>query len=298
MGARALSDSGSTMQIIDTHVHVIAKDNPQYPQIHVTRLAWVTTDAKDMEEIAARLDASGVAGAVLVQALAGHGYDNRYTLDSAARYNEGPGPQRYTPAGMIDPIAPGAADTVRDWVARGLRGVRIRPLDYAVDDPRTFAVWDACRELKVPMIMMGVRAPSHEAFARMLTRYPDIQVTADHACGVQVDDGPPFAKAASLFGLARFANFSVKFSTNLLHNCLKANLKPGDFLKRLVDAYGSERLMWGSNYPAVHEPDWSYASALEAARQAIAPFSKRDQENLMAGAALRLWPELAQARAG
>ena len=200
--------------------------------------------------------------------------------------------QRFTPVGMIDPLAPGAADTVRDWVRRGLCGVRIRPLEYAVDDPRTFPVWDACRALKVPMVMMGVRPPAHAAFTRMLERYPDIAITVDHTSGVQVDDGAPFAKAQSLFDLARFPNVSVKFSTNLIQNCLKANVKPQDFLKRLVDAYGSERLMWGSNYPAIHEPDWSYASALEAAKDAIKPFSVKDRENLMAGAALKFWPEL------
>jgi L-fuconolactonase len=283
------------MDIIDTHVHVIAKGQPDYPQIHVTQLAWVPTDAKDMEEIVSRMDATGVTGAVLVQALAGHGYDNRYTLDSSLHYNSHNANlkrQRFTPVGMIDPLAADAAATVRNWAKRGLRGVRIRPLEYAVDDPRTFPVWDTCRELKVPMVMMGVRPPAHEAFTRMLVRYPDILVTVDHTSGVQVDDGAPFAKAQSLFDLARFANFSVKFSTNLIQNCIKANVKPHDFMKRLVDAYGSERIMWGSNYPAIHEPDWSYASALEAAKDAIRPFSKKDQENLMAGAALKFWPEL------
>lgn len=276
------------MEIIDTHVHVIAKNNPKYLQIHVTKLAWVPTDAKDMDEITARMNATGVTRAVLVQALAGHGYDNRYTLDSAARDR-----RRFTPVGMIDPLAPNAAQTVRDWAKQGLRGVRIRVLDYAVDDPRTFPVWDACRELGVPMVMMSLRPPGYEAFARMMQRYTDLPVTADHACGVQVDDGAPFAKAKGLFELARFPNFSVKYSTNLIQNCRRANVKPYDFMKRLVDAYGSERLMWGSNYPAVHEPDWSYASAVEAVREAIRPFSRQDQENLLAGAALKLWPELA-----
>ena len=95
------------MDIIDTHVHVIAKNQPDYPQIHVTKLAWVPTDAKDMEEIVARMDAAGVTGAVLVQALAGHGYDNRYTLDSSIRHNKQAGAvqrQRFTPVGMIDPL--------------------------------------------------------------------------------------------------------------------------------------------------------------------------------------------------
>jgi L-fuconolactonase len=277
-----------TIQMLDTHVHVIARDDPRYPQQHGIVLPWVGTHAITVEELLPRMEQAGVAKATLVQAYAGHGFDNRYTADCAARY-----PDRFVAVGMLDPVADDAAATLRRWVAgHNVRGFRIRPGEWPINDPRTFPVWEAAGELGVPMVMWRVATDAFPAYREMLERFPAVQVAHDHAAHVSVAGGPPFVKAQPLFALARYPYLSIKFSTNILMHSLDGGFDPGDFLGCLVDAFGAERVMWGSNYPALHEPDWTLPRMAEVARAAVRRFTDHQQKLLLGGAALRLWPEL------
>jgi len=141
--------------------------------------------------------------------------------------------------------------------------------------------------------MWRVSPDSFEQYRTVLERFPHVQVVHDHVAHVAVDDGPPFAQAAPLFEFARYPNLTIKFSTNVLMYCRDAGHDPGDFLERLVDAYGANRVMWSSNYPALHEPEWPLTGMTEFARQAVSRFSEDDQRWMLGGTAARIWPELA-----
>jgi predicted TIM-barrel fold metal-dependent hydrolase len=268
---------------------VIAKDDPRYPIIRGIEPGWVGMHDVTLEELLPRMDAAGVAKATLVQAFAGHGFDNRYTADSAARY-----PGRFVAVGMLDPVAEDAVATMRRWVSEhNVRGFRVRPGAWAIDDPRTYPVWEAAAELAVPLVIWRVSPDLFPAYRTMLARFPNVKVAHDHSAHTSVADGPPYAAAQPLFDLACYPNLSIKFATNILINCLDAGYEPDGFLGCLVDAFGAERVMWGSNYPALHEPDWPLTRMTEVARAAVARFSKREQRLVLGEAAQRLWPELA-----
>ena len=80
-------------------------------------------------------------------------------------------------------------------------------------------------------------------------------------------------------------------SSNLLERAEEAGgARP--FMETLVERFGSERLMWGSDYSQTH--DRSYAELLELATRATAALSSGDRASYLGGTALRLWPELAQ----
>lgn len=276
------------MDIVDTHVHVIIKTDPRYP--YVETLPWVKTHAIDFEQLLPRLDRAGVQKAVLVQALHGHYFDNSYTADCAARM-----PERFVPMGMLDAIQPDAVEKLDYWVKeRGIRGCRIHPGNWLPNDKRTEPVWKRVAELGIPMdIQGGGKTPPLPELADMIARHPGVNVLIDHMGSIPISDGPPFRKAQALLDFARYPNAYIKFSTNLIVECLESGVAPKDVLRAFIDRFGPERLMWSSNYPRHHEPEWTYESMVKAGLEAVSTFSKKEQVLLMGGSAMRLWPELA-----
>ena len=63
------------------------------------------------------------------------------------------------------------------------------------------------------------------------------------------------------------------------------------FVELLVDRFGAERLVWGSDYPQTH--DRSYAELVALGREACAGLPTADQARVLGENALRLWPSLA-----
>ena len=60
-------------------------------------------------------------------------------------------------------------------------------------------------------------------------------------------------------------------------------------VKRVYDAFGPRRVMWGSDWPLV-EKYCGYARALALYRDEIGFFTAEDRRWVLGGTALRLWP--------
>jgi predicted TIM-barrel fold metal-dependent hydrolase len=124
----------------------------------------------------------------------------------------------------------------------------------------------------------------------MLRRFPQAKVILDHMARPEVDDGPPYIKAAGLFALARYENLYLKLTT---HNLRDA---PPRFLEGVVKLFGAERIAWGSNYPA---SEGTLAALLAEARQALAALRKADREWIFSRTAKSLYPATSsRARSG
>src|SRR6202035_583906 len=100
---------------VDTHVHVIADDEARYPlnPSGVTG-AWYRDDPCSVERLVDLMDGASVDAAVLVQGISAYRFDNRYTLDAAARH-----PDRCTSVVCVDLGGPGPADEVTALLDRG-----------------------------------------------------------------------------------------------------------------------------------------------------------------------------------
>src|SRR5205814_9707886 len=84
----------------------------------------------------------------------------------------------------------------------------------------------------------------------LLTFFRDARIILDHMARPVVDDGPPYAAAASLFALARYENLFLKLTTHNLRDARQGKATPQSFLQRVLEAFGARRIAWGSNYPA------------------------------------------------
>ena len=217
-----------------------------------------------------------------------YGYDNRYTALSARRY-----PDRFVSVPIVDMEADGVAETLRSLNENeGMTGVRLFGRAGGgewLDNPKTFPVWELAEELDCPIaVLLGIeRAPK---LAAMLERFPGVTVALDHLGSVPFDDGPPYETAAPIFDLARFPNLRLKFSPT---NEQSAERGPGDIkdvLQRIVDRFGVDRLMWGSNFSATYEPP--YAELVEMGRESLSFLTPEERAKIMGGNALEVWPAL------
>jgi predicted TIM-barrel fold metal-dependent hydrolase len=114
----------------------------------------------------------------------------------------------------------------------------------------------------------------------------------DHLAYIDLEHGPPEDEVAALFELSAVPNLYMKVSTRNLSAVTIDQRATRDFFRRLVDCFGPDRVMWGSNFTASH--DRSYADMVALARDVFSFLTAGDLDLVMGGTALRVWPGLAR----
>lgn len=216
-------------------------------------LDWTGYDADSQHNLLseltlAYLDAVGVAGVVLV------------TPEDwgAAAARAFPGRFAYVPDITPDvPEIDAAVMQAKEKRRQGLVALRTTigwPLDGSEAKRFEEGTWDpifaACERHHVPVFMFITRwLPLAAGVAE---RYPDLTLIIDHLGLSQppmdVREDPPFRSLPDLLALAKFPNVAVK-----LCGLPALSDEPFPFqdvvpqLRSIVDAFGAERVMWGSD---------------------------------------------------
>lgn len=278
---------------IDIHPHIIAADETRYPLAPLGghQSDWSRTRPVTVEQMIAAMDEAGVDRSALVQASTCYGHDNSYVADAVAAY-----PRRFTGVFSVDVLAPDAPDRMRYWYGKGLTGLRLftfgstmhNQADW-IDDPKAFPAWRAAGEIGLSICMQMSQSALPQLVA-MVKRFPDVKVILDHLARPVLNDGPPYAAAAPLFGLAQFPTVYLKVTPRTLAECRTGKATPETFFPRLVGAFGASRLAWGSNFPSSAGP---LKSLLADARASLASLPAADQDWIFAKTAESLYPALA-----
>ena len=87
-----------------------------------------------------------------------------------------------------------------------------------------------------------------------------------------------------LVDLASYENLVVKLSTGVFD---AAALSPRSAVARLVDLFGAERIVWGSDHPQVH--DRAYPALVTLVTDALSGLDETTQAAVLGGTAARLW---------
>ncbi len=267
--------------IVDSHVHVIAPDLARYPFTpRPLSGQWYIDGPCSADELLVQMDASGVDRAILVQAVGAYSFDNAYAAAAARAH-----PARFVSAACVDPLADGAMETLESWIrGEGMQGVRIfavsRTDETWLADPQTFRLWERAIALGAHLIVtiMNHQLP---ALNRFLEAFRDAPISLDH-CAF-----PDPAAPQSLFALARHPNLHLKVTTHVLDAALEHAGSAQPFVGRLVDAFGADRLMWGSDFCQIQGR--RYAELVALGRSAFEGLPQAERDTCLGGTAGRLW---------
>ena len=271
--------------IIDSHLHVWSDDESRYPYSKVSRPK--SGDRASVELLNEHMAEAGVEKAVIVQPIH-YLYDNRYVADCLARF-----PGRFAAVCLVDPKDPAAPDQLEELVrGRGFGGMRLHlsrqqdPSALAASDQDP--LWRRVEELGVCLIVLG-RATELPALEPIVDRFPDVKVVLDHLGGPPVGEEATHPLLGNVLRMARYPNVYVKVSNmNRMSKLRYPHRDTHDIVRRIYDAFGPGRLMWGTDFPHVLT-EGGYVHALELVRDELDFLTNEDKGWLFSGTARKLW---------
>ena len=283
------------MRVIDSHTHVIASDTGKYPVAPVggRQSEWSKERPVSHDGLVAAMDEAGVDQAVVVQASTVYGHDARYVVEAVRAH-----PTRFVGVFSVDPVADDAVEQMKRWLGEGLVGLRLFTTGSTMPgqahwlaDPTSYPVWDYAEANGVPvclqMTMEGV-----PMLRTLLERFPRVDVLLDHLARPDLAKGAPYADAQPLFDLAAFPGVHLKLTNRTLAAATEGAATVASFIPFVLQAFGAERVLWGSNFPAA---EGSLKALLDEAKAGLAALPERERQVIFAGAAQRLYPQLAEA---
>ena len=250
--------------IIEWNTHIFSADTDRYP-VHA-RAAYVPDaerlSADPLADYLARMEAEGIDRAVLVQPEP-YGDDHSLVLDCLERE-----PERLWGTSLFYPDDPRAPDKLRDLVRRQPRIVATRfhahrgkemYLD-SFDDPGGRALWETAGELgRIIELHIG---PNYGAqVARAIRAYPDYPVLIDHLAEPHMGSAVEYA---DILALARHDHVYMKLSgLNHFAHDAPHYLSAKGFTRLVIDAFGPDRLVWGSGTPGIVDAHMDQESEAE-----------------------------------
>lgn len=160
-------------------------------------------------------------------------------------------------------------------VSLGLKGVKLHPdfQRFNADDERAMTIYEAAAERELPVLIhMGDSRTDFskpKRLANVLERFPSLVVIAAHFGGWSEWDS-----AAAVLGGGKYKHLWTDCSSSLYA------LSP-EHAKRLIDAYGADRVLFGTDYPM-----WTATEELE--RFAEIPLTESEREMILHENAERL----------
>jgi L-fuconolactonase len=267
-------------RIIDPHVHVW-KHDPQYP---FAEGAHVPDRDATPETLLGLMKANGVSKTVIIQVIH-YKYDNRFLANVLKQYKG-----TFLGVCRVDPVDPAAPDHLSRLTEQGFRGVRISPAGNESGDwfrgPLMPPLWKRCGELKVPMTVLApiTRMPD---VALLLEKMPDLMVVIDHMADCPIDQP---AELEKLIALKRYPNVFVKIShTWSISKQQYPWLDAQEFVKRLHQAFGPQRLMWATDWPII-DGFSQYPKALTVVRDDMRFLNGEDRHWMLSKTIERVWP--------
>ncbi len=275
------------MKLFDTHAHVFTGDTDHYP-IDVTN-AKESPEAliqriKDNPIDAARLlgewDAAGVSGGTAVQYNSIYKTDNRYMLDVVDA-----NPGRMSAVLILDAMRPEtpaeltALAKAHDVVGLRLFGFPGPDADFPwFDSPEAHRTWQAVADNGLAMDMMYVPAPpTPNVIGRIVAlakRFPEMPILLDHCGWPHTDRGDEGTIGPELLATRDVRNIQFKFTGINFNRFAPTDINPARFVRRMVDLFGAQRLMWGSDFGNTKE---SYADLVEMAIGATSLLSEDER---------------------
>ncbi len=259
-------------RIIDSHCHI-------YPDKIAEKAAAGTGSFYDMTslldgKISTLLEHGEKAGVnhFIVQSVATTPKQvsaiNHFIKESVALSNG-----RFTGLGTLHPDSDNIDAEIDEILELGLKGVKLHPdiQKVAIDDPRMYKIYERCENVLPILMHTGDSRFDFSNPNRMmpiLKKYPNLTVVGAHLGGWSV-----WEEATEK--LSKFKSFFVDTSSSL-YALTKTKAK------ELILAYGTERVLFGTDYPL-----WKPEIELERFMQI--DLTQEQREDILYNNAVRLF---------
>jgi predicted TIM-barrel fold metal-dependent hydrolase len=296
--ARAADQAKRKSPIVDTHMHVWSGDPVRFPFEHPYEAKFKPPKiGATVEMLVEEMDQNGIDYCVLVQTIY-HGWDNTYTAHCVKAH-----PKRFKGHGLIDPTKSDTAEKLEYWVRKhGLVGMRLSPIYYLkgahggdawLNAKTSYPLWKKAEELGA-VFNFFIATQQLPKLEDMIRRYPKVSVVIDHLARLALKGKDPMTEVKKLTALAAYPNVSVKVSE------LRAVSATGEYpykdtypwVKRVYDAFGPDRLLFGTGYPGAVRAAYdapSLEQELALIRSEIPFFTAEDREKILGRNAVRIW---------
>lgn len=278
--------------LIDTHMHVWSDDAERFPFAHPYEPNFKPPKIPaSLEILRKEMDESGVTHCVLVQTIY-HGWDNRYLVHCLKAE-----PKRFRGQGLIDPTDPNVADKLEFWMTRhGLAGMRFSPIYYEGKDDwlgKQDELWKKAEDLKA-IFNYFIATAQLPKLEERIRRYPKVRVVIDHLARIDLKAKNPLPEFKKLLALSKYPNVWVKVSELGIVSATGKYPYRDTFpwVRRMYDAFGPDRLMWGTGFPGATRAQAgrpSLEEELDLIRKEIDFLTAADREKILGGNAFKLW---------
>jgi L-fuconolactonase len=258
--------------LFDSHAHLVADDQARYPRNPMQRAPDAPyrppgvigrpgghhgpnpiNEVPDVSRMRGWMAEQNVDGAVAVQKRMVYRYDNSYILDSSDAH-----PEVFSAVVILDAEDATTPDLVQRWTRdHGLAGVRLfggRKPDGSMpwlNSAAALQTWAVAQRaglvMDLEVLAQGGGGPSIPAIIELARRHPAVRLVLDHLLEPEMDEGEHFGLDERYETLAAEPNIFFKFTSINLDICREAGVPAERVLRRAVDLYGADRIMWGSD---------------------------------------------------
>jgi predicted TIM-barrel fold metal-dependent hydrolase len=265
--AASAASPHSSHHYIDAHVHVWTPDTHRYPLAPTFSRKDMAPPSFTPRQLFAHCHPSGVNRIVLIQ-MSFYQFDNRYMLDAIAQR-----PGVFRGVAIIDETKPRVRETMKTLHAQGVRGFRLYSDKAKVRAWRHSdgmkEIWSYAADAGLSMCLL-TEPDALGAVHDMCAAYPRTPVVIDHFARIGMKHPIRDKDIDHLCRLADFPHTHVKTSALYALGAKKApytDLTP--MIRRLRDAYGASRLMWGSDCPFQVQEGHTYANSIALIRDRL-----------------------------
>jgi predicted TIM-barrel fold metal-dependent hydrolase len=272
---------------IDAHVHVWTDDVEHYSLAPGFINAQMTPPSFTPDELLVLARPVNVTRIVLIQ-MVFYGFDNSFMLDCMRQY-----PGVFSGIALVDEHGANPVAEMERLKDQGVRGVRIVPPQRGahgwLDGPGMRAMWTAAAEQRLAMCLL-IDADDLPAIDRMCRAFPETPVVIDHCARIGGDGTFRESDVQQLCSFAKHQHVYIKLSAFYFLGAKQppyADVLP--MIRRLMEVFGPERLMWATDSPFQVEPPHSYHASLELIRDRLEFASQYDREWILGRTAASLF---------
>jgi predicted TIM-barrel fold metal-dependent hydrolase len=246
---------------IDAHVHVWTPDVKTYPIDKDYKVADMQPPSFTAAELLQQCMPLGVDRIVLIQ-MSFYKYDHSYMFEAMRQH-----PGVFSAVAVIDHQSPEVVAKVKELVRQGAKGFRITSSGNQTKSwpasPTMQRLWQAAAENDFAICPL-INPQDIQYVDALCQLYPKTKVVVDHFARVGMSGMIELDRLEELCKLARFPNVHLKTSAFYALGKKEApyhDLKP--MIRRVLDAFGPQRLMWATDCPYQVQGKHTYKASLD-----------------------------------